>query len=85
MENKELISIPQAAKLLGISRQGMYKKVKNGQIQAIRIGKNYAISLKSLGINIHKKLNNSEKKQINRFVRRVVSQYGETLKMLGDE
>ena len=33
----------QAAKMLGISRIAVYKKIKKGKIKAIRIGKNFAI------------------------------------------
>ncbi|HBG61105.1 MAG: hypothetical protein A2Y03_09070 [Omnitrophica WOR_2 bacterium GWF2_38_59] len=36
-------SIPQMAEKLNVSRIAIYKKVKNGSIKAVRIGKNYAI------------------------------------------
>jgi len=53
---KEYLTIPQAARILGISRIAVYKKVKKGQIKAERIGRIYAISQKKLFGNIHKKL-----------------------------
>ncbi|MBN2483903.1 MAG: helix-turn-helix domain-containing protein [Candidatus Omnitrophica bacterium] len=34
----------QVAKLLGISRISVYKKIKKGQIKAVRIGRNFAVS-----------------------------------------
>lgn len=36
-------SIPQTAKKLGVSRIAIYKKVKNGSINAVRVGRSYAI------------------------------------------
>jgi len=34
----------QVAKLLGISRISVYKKIKKGEIKAVRIGRNFAIA-----------------------------------------
>ena len=44
MKSTDYLTIPQLAKLLGISRIAVYKKVKKGQIEAIKIGRNYVIS-----------------------------------------
>ncbi len=37
-------SSAQAAKILGISRISVYKRIKKGQIKAVRIGRNFAIA-----------------------------------------
>ena len=42
-DEKEFYSVPEFAKKLGISRIAVFKKVKKGQIRAIRIGRNWAI------------------------------------------
>lgn len=42
-EKAKFISVPEAAKILGISRIAVFKKVKKGEISAIRIGRNWAI------------------------------------------
>ena len=42
-EKKEFLSIPEAAVLMGISRIAVFKKVKKGQLTAIRIGRNWAV------------------------------------------
>ena len=42
-EKKEFLSIPEAAALMGISRIAVFKKVKKGQLAAIRIGRNWAV------------------------------------------
>lgn len=47
-ENREFLSIPEAAALMGISRIAVFKKVKKGQLAAIRIGRNWAIAAAAL-------------------------------------
>ena len=47
-ENREFRSIPEAAAVLGISRIAVFKKVKKGQLAAIRIGRNWAVSAAAL-------------------------------------
>lgn len=42
-EGKKFYSIPEFAGILGISRIAVFKKVKKGRIDAIRIGRNWAI------------------------------------------
>jgi excisionase family DNA binding protein len=41
---KDFYSLPEAAGVLGISRIAVFKKVRKGQLQAIRIGRNWAIA-----------------------------------------
>lgn len=41
---KDFFSLPEAATILGISRIAVFKKVRKGQLQAIRIGRNWAIA-----------------------------------------
>lgn len=85
MPEKEYISIAEFAKLIGISRIAVYKKVKNGQIKAVKIGRSYAIPRKYLPDVKGHVLEEAEKKQIKDAVRRVVREYGETLRLLGKE
>lgn len=49
MDKKEYYSIPELAKLMGISRVAVFKKVKNGTIKAGKMGKAYMISHKDAG------------------------------------
>jgi len=94
MEKDSYSSIAEVAKILGVSRIAIYNKVKKGQIEAIRIGRSFAISdktLKKLIKNIKIKsikgspLGDKEKKEIDKVVSRTVNEYGETLKRLGAE
>ena len=85
MENSKYISLPELAKLLGISRIAIYKKVKAGEIKASKIGRNYAVERKYVEQIMGKALNDKEKKQIDKAVKKTVREYGEVLKLLGKE
>lgn len=83
MENKEFISISQCAKFLGLSRVAVYKRIKKGQIKAIRIGRSYAIPSKYVNDIIGKTLTEQNKKIIDEAVEKTFKEYGEVLKRLG--
>ncbi len=89
MEEREYISIAQLAKILGISRIAVYKRVKKGDIKAIKIGRSFAISKEWLKKNLvsvkGRPLNEEEKKEIEKAVARTFEEYGEVLKRLGRE
>jgi excisionase family DNA binding protein len=85
MQKDKYLTIPQAAKILGISRIAVYKKVKSGQIKAQKIGRNYAIPRQAIGISRSKPLSDRTKKEIEAVIQRVVREYGETLRLLGRE
>jgi excisionase family DNA binding protein len=84
-KNREYITIPELAKLLGISRIAVFKKVKKGEINATRIGKAYAISRKLYNGLIGKNLGSNDKKTIDSAIKKAISEYGETIKLLGKE
>ena len=85
MNKDEYLTIPQLARILGLSRIAVYKKVKKGQIKAIRFGRNYAISRKYVTNILGKTLRQEDKKEIDRAVKKTVEEYGEVLKLLGSE
>lgn len=85
MEKKEYLTIPQLAELLGISRIAVYKKVKSGQIEAVRIGRIYAIPNKVISNILGKELTPQSKKKIEKAVKKTVDEYGEVLQLLGRE
>ena len=45
---REYFSIPEAAAMLGISRIAVFKKVKKGQLAALRFGRNWAVPASAL-------------------------------------
>jgi excisionase family DNA binding protein len=85
MKKEKYISIPQLAKMLGISRIAVFKKVKKGQIKAIRIGRNYAIPTKYIIDILGNALTAKEKIKIDEAVKITVKEYGQVLKRLGRE
>jgi excisionase family DNA binding protein len=85
MTKKDYITIPQLAKILGISRIAVYKKIKKGQIEAVRIGRNFAIDRKYVLNIMGKTLGEEDKNQIDEAVKKTVREYGRTLKLLGSE
>jgi excisionase family DNA binding protein len=85
IQNEEYVTIPQLAKILGVSRITIYKKVKNGEIEAIRIGRIYAIPKKFISEILGETLSIKTKKLINEAVSRTVQEYGEVLIKLGNE
>ena len=45
---REYYSLPEAAVMLGISRIAVFKKVKKGQLAAIRFGRNWAVAISAI-------------------------------------
>ena len=85
MVKKTYLTIPQLAKILGLSRIEVYRKVKKGQIRAIRAGRIYLIADHDVECILNKELTPEMKKQIDMGVAKVVREYGELLKRLGKE
>ena len=85
MVKNEYLSISQFAKILGVSRIAIYKKIKKGQIEATRIGRSFVIPGKYLTDITGKTLSEKNKKIIDEAVRKIFKEYGEVLKLLGRE
>ena len=80
----EYLSIPQAAKELGVSRVVLYRKVKEGTVVGLKVGRNYIIHRSQIN-PIHKPITEADKKRIERAVTRVVKEYGDVLRWLAKE
>ncbi|MFH1551736.1 MAG: helix-turn-helix domain-containing protein [bacterium] len=83
MKNNEFFTTAQLAELLGVSRIAVFKKIKKGEIKAEKIGRNFVIRKKDLGIILGKILTEDQKSEIDKTITRVINEYGETLKKLG--
>lgn len=84
-DKSKYISIAQLGSLLGVSRIAVYKKVKKGQIKAVRIGRMYAIPREYVSGILGTTLREEDKSEIDRAVRKTVREYGEVLRRLGSE
>ncbi|MDO8536814.1 MAG: helix-turn-helix domain-containing protein [bacterium] len=83
--DKELLSTTDVAKILGISRIAVFKKVKAGKIKARRAGRNFIIARKELPEILGTALGKARKKLIDSAIKKTVKEYGQTLKLLGKE
>ncbi len=85
MSKERYLTIPELAKLLGVSRIAIYNRVKKGQIPASKIGKTYVITDHTIANILGKEVTKSGKKRIDAAVHKTVQEYGEVLKKLGKE
>lgn len=85
MANEKYITIPELAKLLGVSRIAIYNRVKKGEIPATKIGRTHVITDKTIANILGKTVTPKGKKQIDAAVRKTVREYGKVLKQLSKE
>lgn len=85
MAHEKYLTIPELAKLLGVSRIAIYNRVKKGQIPAEKIGRTYVITDQTIATILGKEVTKRGKEQIDAAVRKTVQEYGEVLKQLGKE
>jgi len=85
MAEENYITIPQLAKLLGVSRVTVYNRVKAGKIPAKKIGHDYVITDQTVADILGKKVSNQSKERIDDAVHRTVREFAQTLKLLSTE
>ncbi|OGZ33653.1 MAG: hypothetical protein A2Y98_01835 [Candidatus Portnoybacteria bacterium RBG_19FT_COMBO_36_7] len=85
MEKKDFISTIELAKMLGISRIAVFKKIKSGRIKAVKVGRSFVIDKKDIVDIVGNVLSDKKKKDVEQAVEKTVREYGETLRLLGRE
>ena len=85
MKDKEFFSTAEVSKILGISRISVFNRIKKGKILATKVGRNFIIPKSELEGVLGRDLNEEDKKIITAGVKKVLEEYGETLKKLGKE
>jgi excisionase family DNA binding protein len=85
MVKEKYLTVPELAKLLGVSRIAIYNRVKKGEIPATKIGKTYLITDQTIANILGKEVTKEGKERIDAAVRKTVQEYGEVLKQLGKE
>jgi excisionase family DNA binding protein len=83
--NKQTYSVSEVAKMVGKSRVAVFKKIKNGQIRAEKVGRVYAIPREELSEILGVILSKNQKTLIEKAVEKTVADYGRTLELLGKE
>jgi excisionase family DNA binding protein len=82
---KEFYSTNEVAKIVGLSRQAIFKKIKAGKIKANKIGKSFIIPRTELPKILDRTVSDKSKNEISVIIKRLVNEYGETLRLLGKE
>jgi len=82
--NKEYLSVAEAAKILGYSRQHVHRLIDSGEIKASKVGRSYIILRKDLP-TFFGDISKTEKQKIDKAVDKVFKHYEETIKKLGEE
>lgn len=85
IKSQKFFSTTEAARILGISRQAVFQKIRAGLIPAQKIGRNYIIAADSLTKSLDMSLTDDRKQEIDAAMKKVVKEYGETLRLLGKE
>ena len=75
-------STTELAELLGVSRITVFNMIKDGRLEAEKVGRNYLIPKSSLGIDAE--LTKDQKQKIDKAVKKTIKEYGETLKLLAN-
>ena len=83
--DKKTYTTSEVAKMLGISRIAVFRKIKSGEIKARKAGRNFVIEEGNIAGICGTALTEEGKKKIERSVERTIKEYGETLKLLGKE
>jgi len=82
---RNYFSVSELAEILGISRVAVFKKIKKGEIKAKRFGRFWLVKDEELKNILGKTLTLAQKKFLEKAVRKTVNEYGETLRLLGNE
>ena len=84
-KNSQFISTAELAKLLGISRIAVFKKIKSGEIKATKVGRAFIVDKKDIPEIAGDALSEKNKRGIEEAVGKTIKEYGETLRLLGKE
>lgn len=82
---KDFYSTNEVAKIVGLSRQAIFKKIKAGKIKANKVGKSFIIPRTELPKILDRTVSDKSKNEISVTIKQLVDEYGETLKLLGKE
>ena len=85
MTDTRYLSTSDVAKMLGVSRITVFKKIKKGDIRATKVGRTYVIDPADVGNILGTALSSRDKQDIEHAVKKTVREYGETLRLLGKE
>ena len=81
---KGFYSVVEAARIMGISREAVLKKIHRGDIEATKVGRAFVIPGEGFLAVAGQPLSERQHALLDRAVSRVIRDYGPALKQLGD-
>ena len=85
MKKNDFITVAQLAEMLGVSRITVFNRIKKGGIPAKKIGRAYLIDINKVPFITGKELSVKEKKFIDKTIDKAIEDYGEAIRLLGQE
>ena len=82
---RRYLTTTELAKMLGISRIAVFKRIQSGKLRAERVGRAYRIRQTDFPALLGATITPARRRVLDAAVHRVVREYGETLKLLGKE
>ena len=80
---KTYFTTSEAAKMLGVNRVTVFRKIKSGEIKAEKFGRNFMVLADQFIQN--RELTEEKKREIKKIIDKAVKEYGETFRLLGEE
>ena len=84
MGEKKYYTVTEAAKLLGVTRQAIHKRIKKGNLPHLKMGHQYLIPAETFNY-ITKRSSRSKIELVDKAVQKTVKEYAETLKLMAAE
>ena len=82
---KEYYSTTDVANIFRVSRKTIFIWIKNGEMKAIKPGRNYVIPHSSIVEKLGKTLGTEKKNEIERVIDKAIKDYEQTFRLLGKE
>jgi len=83
MQQKEFYTTPELAKILGLSRSQVFRKIQNGEIPSEKIGRINLIPRLFVD-DFLGRVAQKDELNITRAVKKTMGEYGDVIKMLKD-
>lgn len=81
-DKKDIFSVTEVAKLMGISRTHVLRKIESGEILATKVGNSYIIKKDDLP-GIYRRITEKDKRDVETAVNKTLADYEEVIRRLG--
>lgn len=82
---EKFYSTIEAARILGISRIEVFRKIKRGKLKAQKVGRNYVIPYETLKEMLGKTIGENRKEEIDNAINKALKEYKEVFIKLSKE